>query len=186
MKQFKSFPRSFRNWWATPNIIVIIFVFSSHLSFAETFWDDFADGSMEVTGFNKFEVRWPADSMQWYRDQDIIHGQHRKASHRETLFPYIPSYEIPHTLPDDLLTPRMNFWVSTWDPISPYYSEIGTHPDWAPARDIDMEPPSNPVENTVCYSDADDIRAMRIPAPASLALVVIGLLSLRLTRRLRY
>lgn len=186
MKQFKSFPCSFRSWRAMPTLIVIVFVFAPHLSSAKTFWDDFADGSMDVTGFDKFEVLWPADSVQWYLDQDIIHGQHRKVSHWKTLFTYMPSYEIPHTLPDELLTLRMNFRASTWDPISPYYSEIGTHPDWAPAWDSDMEPASNPAEETFRYSDADDIRSMRIPAPASLALVVIGILSMRFTRRLRY
>ena len=186
MKQFKSFPFCFRSWWAMPTLFVIIFIFSSHLSSAETFWDDFASSGMDVTGFNKFEVIWPADSVQWYGDQDLIREQHLMASHRETLFPHILSHEIPHTLPDELLMLRMNFRASTWDPISPYYIEIGTHSDWAPALDSDMEPASNPPEDTFCYADADDIRTMRIPAPASLALVVFGILSLRFTRRLRY
>jgi len=186
MKQFKSSPCSFRSLWATPNIIVIIFVFLSHLSSAETFWDDFADDSLYMTGFNKFEILWPTDPMQWNHDQDIIRGQHLKASQRETPFPYILSSEIPPTLPDELLTLRMNFWASTWDPFSPYYCETEVNSDRAPALDINMEPASNPVEENFCYSDVDDIRTMRIPTPASLTLVVIGLLSLRFTRRLRY
>jgi len=49
-----------------------------------------------------------------------------------------------------------------------------------------MQPTSNPDDDIVCYYDVDYIGTMQIPAPASLVLVAIGLLSLRHIRRLRY
>jgi hypothetical protein len=75
-------------------------------------------------------------------------------------------------IPDEFLTPGINFQTSI--------------PDRPSEWDSDMQPTSEPADDIVCSNDADNIKAMRIPAPASVVLVALGLLSLRYTRRLRY
>ena len=80
--------------------------------------------------------------------------------------------ETSSAIPDEPLTLRMNFWAST--------------SDWPDAWDSGMQPAFNPADDIVCYYDVDYIGAMRIPAPASVVLVALGLLSLRYTRRFSY
>ena len=120
--------------------------------------------TLDLTEFNTFKILWSADSVQWYWDPDQIRGQN--------LFPDILISETSSVIPDEPLTLRMNFWAST--------------SDWPLAWDIGMQPTSNPDDDIVCYYDVDYIGTMQIPAPASLVLVAIGLLSLRCIRRLRY
>ena len=97
-------------------------------------------------------------------DPDQIRGQ--------DLYPDILIDEISFAIPDEPLTLRMNFWAST--------------SDWPLVWDSSMQPASNSADDVVCYYDVDYIGAMRIPAPTSVVLVALGLLSLRCIRRLRY
>jgi hypothetical protein len=120
--------------------------------------------ALDLTEFNTFKILWTTDSVQWYWDPDQIRGQDH--------FPDILISETSSAMPDEPLTLRMNFWASTLD--------------WPLAWDSAMEPASNSADDIVSYYDVDYIRTMRIPAPDSLLLVAIGLLSLRFIRRLRY
>lgn len=120
--------------------------------------------TLDLTEFNTFKILWSADSVQWYWDPDQVRGQ--------DLYPDILIDETSSVIPDEPLTLRMNFWAST--------------SDWPLAWDSGMQPAFNSADDIVCYYDIDYIGAMRIPAPASVVLVAIGLLSLRCTRRLRY
>ena len=97
-------------------------------------------------------------------DPDQIRGQ--------DLYPDILIDEISFVIPYEPLTLRMNFWAST--------------SDWPLVWDSSMQPASNSADDVVCYYDVDYIGTMRVPAPASVALVALGLLSLRYTRRFRY
>ena len=97
-------------------------------------------------------------------DQDQIRGQ--------DLYPDILIDETSFAIPDEPLMLRTNFWAST--------------SDWSLVWDSSMQPAFNSADNIVCYYDVDYIGAMRIPAPASVVLVALGLLSLRYTRRFRY
>lgn len=97
-------------------------------------------------------------------DPDQIRGQ--------DLYPDILIDETSFAIPDEPLMLRTNFWAST--------------SDWPLVWDSSMQPASNSADDIVCYYDVDYIGAMRIPAPASVVLVALGLLSLRYTRRFRY
>jgi len=119
--------------------------------------------TLDLTEFNTFKILWSADSVQWYWDPDQIRGQ--------DLYPDVLISETSSVIPDEPLTLRMNFWAPT--------------SDWFVAWDSAMHPTSNPADDIVCYYDVDYFRTVQIPGPASLVLVVIGLLSLRCTRRLR-
>jgi len=120
--------------------------------------------TLDLTEFNTFKIFWSTDSVRWYWDPDQIRGQ--------DLYPDVLISETSSVIPDELLTLRMNFWAAT--------------PDWFVAWDSGMQPTSNPADDIVCYYDVDYFRTVQIPAPASLVLVAIGLLSMRSTRRLRY
>jgi len=162
-------------------LVIIISIFlarASHLSAAETFWDEFngepalkmgshfakiwrnevRTGIGDAAEFNMFKISDLANYVQrdWNWDQN--RGQ--------DLFPDILLYETLYTIPDEPLTQRMNFGASTLDG--------------------KMLPHSNPADSMVPSYDSDYIKSMRIPAPASLVLVAIGLISLRYTKRLRY
>ena len=97
----------------------------------------------------------------------------------QDLYPYILIDEASFAIPDELLTLRMNFRASTSDwPLA-----------WSwglPTEDSSMKPASNSADDIVSYYDVDYIDTMRIPAPASVVLVALGLLSLRYTRRFSY
>jgi len=90
----------------------------------------------------------------------------------QDLYPDILIDETSFAIPDEPLTLHMNFWAS----IS----------DWPLAWDSSMQPASNSADDIVSYYDVDYIDTMRIPAPASVVLVALGLLSLRYTRRFSY
>ena len=176
MKQSRLFPAVLVSFMA----IVLISV--SHLSAAVTFLDDFdspgsghydsvrhwGDNSiaptLDLDEFNTFKILWTTDSAQLHWNPDEIHGQE--------LFPEILIYETFYAMPDELLTQQINFQTSI--------------PGWPSEWDSDMQPTSKPTDDIFYDNDADYIEAMRIPAPTSLLLVAIGLLSLRYTRRLRY
>ena len=174
IKQFKLFPTLFIS------IMAVFMISDSYLSAAETFWDDFDSSgyydsvhhwgenpvvpTLDLTEFNTFKVFRSDDSVQWYWDPDQIRGQ--------DLYPDILIDETSFAIPDEPLTLRMNFWAST--------------SDWPLAWDSNMQPASNSADDIVCYYDVDYIRAMRIPAPANVVLVALGLLSLRYTRRFRH
>ena len=158
MKHFKSFPS------VLILIITIVLAFSSYLSAAQTLWDDFNSDSFNLTEFNTFKFLWSDDSEQWYLDPDQIRGQ--------DLYPDVLISETSSVMPDEPLTLRMNFWAATSDLLI--------------AWDGGMMPSPSPVDDIVCFQDVDYIRIMRIPTPASLLLVAIGLLSLRFIRRLVY
>ena len=167
---------------ALVSFIAIVLISVSHLSAAVTFWDDFdspgsghydsvhhwgdnpIDPTLDLDEFNTFKILWTTDSVQLYWNPDEIHGQE--------LFPDIPIYETFYAIPDKFLTPGINSRTSI--------------PGWPSEWDSDMQPASEPADYIVCNNDADYIKSMRIPAPASLVLVALGLLSLRFTRRLRY
>jgi hypothetical protein len=191
MKQFKTFPS------VLVIIISIILVRTSHLSAAETFCDYFNGDGLDLTEFNTFHVSWSADSVPWYRDLES-----NKLPIDEFRLPiFTPAFagvtsslqkqesQIENRkfqIDNEPLTPPINFRASTWDIITPYYCEIRTHSGRPLQWDSDIQPASNPADDIVCCYDADFIHAMRIPAPTSVVLVAIGLLSLRFIRRLRY
>lgn len=172
MRHFKLFPA------AIVSFISIVFVFASNLSAAETAWDEFNGnpalkigshftqffrngaqiGAGDLAEFNTFDISWLTNSVQWYRDQD--------RTRRQGIFPDILLYETIYTIPDVPLTLCMNFGASAWDG--------------------KMPPDSNPADGVISSYDSDYIKSMRIPAPTSLVLVAIGLLSLRYIRQLRY
>ena len=120
--------------------------------------------TLDLTEFNTFKILWSIDSVQWYWDPDQIRGQ--------DLYPDVLISETSSVIPDEPLTLRMNFWAAT--------------SDWPLAWDSGMQPASSPADDIVCFYDVDYIRIVRIPAPASLLLVTIGLLSFRSIRRLGY
>lgn len=162
--------------------VAIVLVCTSHLSASVTFLDDFdspgsghydsvhhwgdnpIDPTLDLDEFNTFKILWTTDSVQLYWNPDEIHGQE--------LFPDILISETFYAIPDELLTPGINSRTSI--------------PGWPSEWDSDMQLASEPADYIVCNNDADYIKSMRIPAPASLVLVALGLLSLRFTRRLRY
>jgi hypothetical protein len=172
MRHFKLFPA------AMVLFISIVFVFASNLSAAETVWDDFNGnpalkigshfiqffrngtqiGVGDLAELNTFNISCLTNSVQWYWEQD--------QPRRQDIFPDILLYETLYTVPDVPLMLRMNFGASTWDG--------------------KMPPNSNPADGVISSYDSDYIKSMRIPAPTSLVLVAIGLLSLRYIRQLRY
>ena len=120
--------------------------------------------TLDLTEFNTLKMLWTTDSVQWSWHPDQVRGQ--------DLFPDILIYETSYAVPDEPLTLRMNFWAST--------------SDWPLVWEGTIQPASNQADDIIYNYEVDYIKAMRFPAPTSLVLVAIGLLSLRFTRRLRY
>lgn len=177
MKPFRFFPT------LLISIMVIVLVSDSYLSATETFWDNFDGNNLDPVKWGYQDRYWPI-GQTWFRGTPTIPGDIATFEHhtynsydpdqirRQDLFPNILIYETSYAIPDEPLTLRMNFWAST--------------SDWPLAWDSGSQPASNPADDIVCYYDVDYIGTMRVPAPTSLVLVAIGLLSLRCTRRLRY
>jgi len=175
MKQSRLFPPMFISFMA------IVLVSVSHFSAALTSWDDFdsaASGYYEsvyhlrdnstvptlgLDEFNTFKMLRTTDSEHLHWNPDEIHGQ--------DLFHDILINETFYAMPDELLTLQINSQVS----ISDLPSEL----------DSDMQSSSEPTDDIVFKNDGDYIKSMRIPAPSSLLLVALGLISLRYTRWLR-
>lgn len=172
MRHFKSLPA------ATVLFISVIFIRASHSSAAVAMWNGFdSDPAAEMdshfakirengvptgigglTQFDRFDVSCSADSVRWYRDRDHIRTQ--------DFLPDIHIYQTPCTMPHEPVIPSMNFRPSNGN--------------------SDLQPASSPAEDIVSAYDSDCAKNMRIPSPASLVLVAIGLLSLRFTRRWRF
>lgn len=126
-------------------------------------WKQTITPTLGLTKFNTFKILWSADSLQWNWDPDQVR--------RQDLFPDIFIYETSYAMPDKPLTSRMNFWAST--------------SDWPLARYDTIQPITNPADDVVYNNEVDYFKAIRFPAPTSLILVAIGLLSLRYTRQLK-
>ncbi len=176
MKQSRLFPALLVTFMA------IVLVGISHLSAAVIFWDDFDSAASsyynsvhhwednskapmsDLDEFNTLKILWTTDSVQLHWNPDEIHGQ--------DLFHDIHINEAFNTMPDELITMQINSRIS----IPNQLSELGT----------DMQSTSKPADDIVFKNGADFIKSMRTPAPGSLLLVALGLLSLRFTRWLRY
>jgi len=176
MKQSRLFPT------VLISFLALVLVGVSHLSAAVTFWVDFDSlGSsyynsvhdwgdnptvptLDLDEFNTFKILRKTDSVHLHWNPDEIHGQ--------DLFQNILINETFYAMPDELLTLQINSQPSI--------------PDQPSEWDNDMQPTSEPADDIVFNNNADYIKSMRTPAPTSLLLVAIGLLSLRFTRRLRY
>jgi hypothetical protein len=169
MRHFKLLPA------AIVLFISIVFIRASHSSAAVAMWNGFdSDPAAEMdshfaqiredgvpmgiggpTEFDRFDVSCSADSVRWYQDRDQIRTQ--------DFFPDIHIYQTPCTMPHEPLISSMNFRPSNGN--------------------SDLQPASGPAEDSVSAYDSDCAKNMRIPSPASLVLVAIGLLSLRFTTR---
>ena len=157
------------------SFMTIVLVVVSHISVADTSWsgfdslesvqynsvhhwgDNFTASMSDPDEFNKFKILRKNDSVQLHWNPDEIHGQ--------DLFRNIHTNETFYVMSDELLTLQINSQVFEWE--------------------NDMQPTSEPADDTVFKNDADNIEPLRTPAPTSLLLVAIGLLSLRYTRSLR-
>jgi len=113
--------------------------------------------------FNTYKIPIPIDSIQldWIPD-DI---------HRQDFVHNIFINKTLNTMPDELLTLQINSQPLIWAQPS----------EW----DNDIQPASEAADYIVFNSNADYIKSVRIPAPTSLLLVAIGLISLRYTRSLK-
>jgi hypothetical protein len=176
MKQSRLFPPSLVSF------IAIVLVSVSHLSASVTFWDDFNSAAsgyydsvdhwgdnftalmLDLDEYNSFKILWKNDSARLHSNPDEIRGL--------ALFHGTIINETFYAMPDELLTLQINSQASVPDQPSEWNS--------------DTQPTSEPANHIVFNNDADYIKAIRFPAPTSLALVTIGLLSLRFTRRFRY
>jgi hypothetical protein len=177
MKQFKLFPT------LLISIPAFFLISESYLFAAETFWDDFDGTKLNPAKWGYQDRNWPI-GQTWFSRAPTVSGGIATFEHHtynpydpdqvrgQYLYPDILISETSSVIPAGPMALRMNFWAST--------------SDWPLAWDSGMQPASNPADDIVCYYDVDYIGAMGIPAPASLVLVAIGLLSLRYIRRLRY
>ena len=205
MKQSRLFP-------AVLLLFMAIFLISvSHLSAAVTTLDDFEINSPDTAKLGYHDRNWPA-GQTWLKSDFIVSESIETFEHHtynpydpgnsrlnqkiytHTLFLHDPYFgnEVPvrsgslissglvsptfwyigKTMPDELLTQQKFFQTSI--------------PDWPSEWDSNTQPASEPADDIISNNDVDYIKTMRIPAPTSLLLVTIGLLSLRYTRRLRY
>jgi hypothetical protein len=172
MRHFKLLPA------AIVLFISIVFICASRLSAAVAVWSDFnVDQASKMNShfakicengvpisleglaeFNRFDISWSAASVRWVRDQD--------QTRTHDFFPDIHMYETRYTMPDEPPMPSMNFPSLNWD--------------------SDLQPAPGTAEHIISAHDSDCAKNIRIPSPASLVLVAIGLLSLRFTRRWRF
>jgi len=174
MKQSRLFPL------VLVSFIIIVLGSLSHLSAAVASWDNIDySGSyfdsvhhlgdnhrvpmQDLAEFNTYKILRTIDSVQLLGNPDEIHRQDLSCD----LFMYETSYAIP----DELLTLQIYSQPLVWDQLS----EEGK----------DMQSTSEPADDIVFKNNGDYIKSIRTPAPASLLLVAIGLLSLRYTRSLR-
>lgn len=174
MKQSRLFPPVLLSLTA----IVILSV--SHFSVAAS-WNDISSigndsydllhywgsdaiiSTSDLDEFNTHKIPMPIDSVHSDWNPDDIHGQ--------AFFHNIFINKTLNTMPDELLTLQINSQSLIWAQPS----------EW----DNDIQPASEAADYIVFNSNADYIKSVRIPAPTSLLLVAIGLISLRYTRSLR-
>lgn len=176
MKQSRLFPP------VLVSVIITFLVSVSHLSAAVASWDDFGSAvsgyynsvyhwgdntivpTSDLDEFNTFKILRTTDSVQLLGNLDEIHRQDHSRD--------IVIYETFYAMPDELLTLQIYSRPLIWDQPS--------------ERDNDMQSSSEPADDIVFKNNGDYIKSMRTPAPTSLLLVAIGLLSLRYTRSLRF
>jgi hypothetical protein len=166
--------------------VVIVLVCTSHLSASVTFLDDFpgnnpdmAKWSFQDRTYNPYHSGNSRPGQEIYahavfsRDPDFD-NEVRIRSRQPISGGLVPAtyWNTKKTVPDELLTSGKSLLTSI--------------PDWSSEWDSDLQPDSKPADDIVFDNDVDYIKTMRIPAPTSLLLVAVGLLSLRYTRRLRY
>jgi hypothetical protein len=180
MKQSRLFPA------ALVSFMALVLIGVSHLSAAVTSCNDFEGKSLDLTKWSYQDRTYnPYDSGNSRPGQEIYaHAAFSRGSdfgnevRMRSMSPIsigsVPStfWHTDKAMPDELLTLGVNSQTSI-----PYQPS-----DWAG----DMQPASEPADDIVGNNDADCIKSMRTPAPGSLLLVALGLLSLRITRRLRY
>jgi hypothetical protein len=175
MKQSRLFPP------ASVSLIAIVIVSVSHVSAAVASWDDIDSAvsgyydpvhhlgdsprvtMQDLDEFNTFKILPTVDSVQLLGNPDEIHRQDHSRD--------IVIYETFYSMPDELLTLQIYSQPLVWDQLS----EEGK----------DMQSTSEPADDIVFKNNGDYIKSIRTPAPASLLLVAIGLISLRYTRSLR-
>lgn len=164
------------------SFMVIVLFCVSHLSASVTFWDDFdsapsgdnnslyrwEDNStipvLDPDGFDIYKILSNNDFMQLYWNQDEIYAH--------VIFRDVLIDKTFLFMPDDFLTQQI------------FSKALG--PDNTSEWRSGMRPASRPADDMVFENDADYNTSMGTPAPGSLLLVAVGLLSLRFTRRLRY
>ncbi|MHC4439149.1 MAG: hypothetical protein ACYS3S_17475 [Planctomycetota bacterium] len=150
----------------------IVLVVVSFSSASVTFWDD---SDSAANGYYNSLQHWQDNSTTPILNPDEFHmhkilritdsvqlHSNPDEIHGQNLFQNILISKTFYAMPDELLTPGMNIQAPT------------------PNR------PSEPDNDIVFDNDAGYTKSMRTPAPTSLLLVAIGLLSLRFARRLRY
>jgi hypothetical protein len=161
--------------------MAVVLVCASHLPASVKSWDDFDSAAsgyydspdhwgdsftaimLDLDEFNIDKILWRTDSVQLFGNPDKIYGQ--------DLFHYMSINEISYAMPDELLTLQLNSQPSI--------------PDQPLKKENDVQLASEPADDFVLKNDADNIESLRTPAPSSLLLVVIGLISLRYSRLLR-
>jgi hypothetical protein len=169
MKQSRLFPP------ALVSLIAIVIVSVSHFSAAVASCDDIDSAvsgyygpvhhlgdnprvpTQDLDEFNTFKILRTTDSVQLLGNLDEI----RRQDHSRD----IVINETFYAMPDELLTPQIYSQVSEWN--------------------NDVQSSSEPADDIVFKNNGDYIKSMRIPAPTSLLLVALGLISLRYTRSLR-
>ena len=165
--------------------VVIVLVCTSHLSASVTFLDDSEGNSPDLTKWS-FQDRTynPYDPGNSRPGQEIYtHAAFSRGSdfgnevRMRSMLPISIGLVQPifsyteNAMPDELLTLGVNSQTSI--------------PDWPPEWDSDVQSSSESADAIVFKDDGDYIKSMRIPAPSSLLLVALGLISLRYTRWLR-
>lgn len=175
MKQSRLFPS------VSLSFIVIVLFVASHLSASVTFWDDFDSVTnsnynslyyrqdnyttpmLDLYEFNTYKILWINDSVQLYSNPDKIHVH--------VLFRDILKSKTTLFVPDEHLTQQIISNALNTDQTSEWHSDMQPTPESA---------------GDIVFNNNSDTKSIRIPAPGSLLLVAIGLLSLRFTKRLEY
>ena len=163
------------------SFITTVFVSLSHLSAAVASWDDiYSPGNcyydslvhwgdypvVPTSGLDQFstcKILWTNDSVKLLNNPDENYGQEHSRD--------IVINETFYAMPDELLTMQINSQPSIFD----RPSEL----------DGDMQSSSELADDVVFKNNGDYIKSIRIPAPTSMLLVALGLISLRYTRSLR-
>lgn len=175
MKQFGLFPL------VSLSFMVIVLFVTSHLYASVTFWDDFDPATnsnynllylqqdnyiipiLDLYEFNIYKILWINDSVQLYSNPDEIHAN--------VLFYDILKSKTILFVPDEYLMRQIIYKALNVDQTFEWHSDM-----W----------PITESAGDIVFNNNADTKSMRTPAPGSLLLVTIGLLSLRFTRQLRY
>ena len=128
------------------------------------YWgDNIFESTSDLDKFSAYEISLPINSVQLHWNTDEIY--------RQGLFHGMFVNKTLNIIPNELLTLQIDSHLLIWAQPSEWDNDI--HP--APER----------ADHIVFNSNADYIKSVRIPAPTSLLLVALGLISLRYTRSLR-